>query len=110
MIRTVLLSFLLLLSASSCTEERPPMSEAELLPLIIELHLADAYSTQVRDTLHPGQDKNYDSLAVWTLRILKRHQVSQQDFSAGMDWFRDHPDRLQKLYEAAADSLERMRK
>ena len=85
------------------------MSEAEMLPLVLDLHMADALSTQVRDTLHPNGEKNLDSLAVWTIRILEKNKISQAAFKKAMDWYRDHPDRLQKLYEVAADSLDRMK-
>jgi len=94
----------------SCSDEKPPVSEADMLPIVIDLHLADALSTQIKDSLHPNHEKNFDSLAVWTLRILEKNKLSQQEFNQSMDWYRDHPDRLQKLYEKAADSIDRMRK
>ena len=94
----------------SCARERPPVSEEAMLPLVIELHLADALSTQLRDTLHPNREKNQDSLSVWTLRILERNKMTQAEFSEAMDWYRDHPEKLQALYERAADSLERVKR
>ncbi len=94
----------------SCAKERPPVSEDKMLPLIVELHMADAFSTQIRDTLHKNWEKNYDSLSVWTLRILERNDMSQAEFSEAMDWYRDHPDQLQALYERAADSLDRVKR
>jgi hypothetical protein len=94
----------------ACAEEKPPISESEMLPVVIDLHLADALSTQVKDSLHPNNEKNFDSLAVWTLRILSKNNLSQETFNKSMDWYRDHPDRLQKLYTLAADSVDRMKK
>lgn len=89
-----------------CRQDRPPLGDAEMIPVVMDLHLADAYSTQVRDTARPGYEKNYDSLSVWTLRVLGQHKISREDFIASMDWYRDHPDRLKTLYEAAAERLE----
>ena len=63
-------------------------------PLIADLHLADAWSSLVRDSLNPGADKNYDSLARWTAEIFKRHGVTREEFSQSMDWYRDHPVQL----------------
>lgn len=91
---------------ASCRQNRPRLSQSEMIPVVMDLHLADAYSTQVRDTSKPGYEKNYDSLSVWTLRILAQNKVSKEDFNASMDWYRDHPDQLKLLYEAAAERLE----
>lgn len=95
------------LSLASCSQDRPPLSQSEMIPIVMDLHLADAFSTQVRrDTSRPGYEKNYDSLSVWTLRIFAQHKISKDDFNTSMDWYRDHPDELKSLYEAAAERLE----
>lgn len=109
MMRRAVISIAVLFLAS-CSKDEPKIDAGRMLPIIIELHMADAYSTEVRDTFHPNHEKNFDSLAVWTLRILAKNKVSQEDFNASMDWYRDHPEVLKTLYEKAADSLERVTK
>lgn len=86
------------------------MSPARMAPILADLHVADAYSTLVRDSLHPNREKNYDSLAKWTTQIFARHKVTMQDFNRSMDWYRDHPVELDSLYASVIPILEKEKK
>jgi len=95
---------------SACSKEAPHMSPSRMAPILADLHLADAYSILVRDSLHPNAEKNYDSLAGWTAQIFKKHSVSLQEFNKSMDWYRNHPVELDSLYASVIPILEKTRK
>src|SRR5690349_18629820 len=92
---------------TACKKEEPHLPPSRMEPILADLHVADAYSTMVRDSLHPNGEKNYDSLAVWTSQILARHKVSLQDFNQSMDWYRDHPVELDSVYARSIQLLEK---
>ena len=95
---------------SACKKDEPHMSPSRMAPILADLHIADAYSNLVRDSLHPNAEKNYDSLAKWTAQIFKKHGTSKQDFNKSMDWYRDHPVELDSLYAAVIPVIEKARK
>jgi hypothetical protein len=107
--RRILFCFVLLL-LSACKKDAPPMTPSRMAPILADLHVADAYSSLVRDSLHPNAEKNYDSLAGWTAQIFKKHGVSLQEFNKSMDWYRDHPVELDSLYAAVIPIIEKSRK
>jgi hypothetical protein len=107
--RVVVLFFTVLLIAA-CKRESPHLSPEKMVPILADLHLADAYSGIIRDTLKPNLGKNYDSLAVWTKSILAAHKVSEKEFNQAMDWYRDRPEVLDSLYAKVIPFLERNKK
>ena len=104
------LFFIVLFSVSCKRSKGYHLPPEELAPILADLHLADAYSGIIRDTLRPAVGKNYDSLAVWTRSILGRYHVTQQEFSQSMDWYRDRPLELDSLYAQVIPILEQSRK
>lgn len=96
--------------AVSCKRDKSHLSPEELAPILADLHIADAYSGMLRDSLHPSLGKNYDSLAVWTKAILAKYEISQKEFSESMDWYRDRPSELDSLYAKVIPVLERAKK
>ena len=86
------------------------MSPEKMAPILADLHIADAYSGMLRDSLHRSREKNYDSLALWTTQIFARHGTTTQEFNKSMEWYRDHPTELDTLYAHVIPILERNRK
>jgi hypothetical protein len=107
--RVVVLFFTVIL-ISACKREAAHLSPETMVPILVDLHLADAYSGIIRDTLKPSQGKNFDSLAVWTKSILKRHHTSEKEFNESMDWYRDRPEQLDSLFAKVIPILEHNRK
>lgn len=105
----------LLAAGIACSACKQPvgslhLSQKQLAPVLADLHLADAYSSMLRDTTHPEAGKNYDSLAVWTKAILEKHRVSQAEFNNSMEWYRDNPAELDSLYAKVIPILERSKR
>ncbi len=107
--RVIIIIALALLAACK-KQTRAHMPQAQMVLILADLHLADAYSGMIRDTAKPTLGKNYDSLALWTRSILAKHHCTQQDFSSSMDWYRDHPDELDSLYARIVPILEYSKK
>ena len=107
--RSILFACLICL-LSGCAKNEPHMSPSRMAPILADLHVADAYSSIVRDSLHPNGEKNYDSLAGWTAEIFRKHSISREDFNKSMDWYRNHPVELDSLYAAVVPLIEKDRK
>jgi hypothetical protein len=108
--RRSLLVFGILCLLSACKKEEAHLSPDRMIPILTDLHLADAYSNMVRDTLHPNGEKNYDSLAVWTNQIFAKHHITAKDFNKSLDWYRDRPVELDSLFAGVIPQLENARK
>ena len=109
--RYKILILLLTLSAfSACQRDSAHLSPSKMAPILAELHIADACSTMIRDSLHPQTEKNYDSLAKWTAQIFARHNTSMKEFNQSMNWYRDRPLELDSLYASVIPILEKERK
>jgi hypothetical protein len=102
--------FFVVIVWGACRGKNSHLSPEELAPVLADLHIADAYSGMLRDTVHPVLGKNYDSLAVWTKSILAKHKLTQEEFSRSMDWYRDRPLELDSLYARVVPILEHNRK
>ena len=83
------------------------MSPGQMAPILADLHIADAYSGVLKDSLRQTRAKDYDSLALWMAQIFVRHGVTMQEFNKSMDWYRDHPLELDSLYASVIPILEK---
>lgn len=92
---------------AACSQKATHLPPSRMEQILADLHVADAYSTMVKDSLHPNGEKNYDSLAAWTAQVLTRHKVSLQEFHRSMDWYRDHPVELDSIYARSILLLEK---
>ena len=107
----VLVLFFTIIFISACKRvEHAHLPPEKIAPILADLHLADAYSGIIRDTLTPSLGKNYDSLAVWTRAILAKHHTTEKEFNQSMDWYRDRPEVLDSLYAKVIPILEHNRK
>jgi hypothetical protein len=71
----------------------------EMGKLLMDLHIAEAYSTLVKkDSLHQQSAKNYDSLSVYYKDVFTHYHITQAQFDATMSWYREHPDDLDTVY------------
>lgn len=109
MIRVALLVVLLGLSASSCSnEEFTPIPREDMLSILSDIHLAEVYSTMVRDSLNQSVNKNMDSLSSYYKTILAHHNISYADLKKNMDWYSTHPADLDTVYINMLDEMSAM--
>jgi len=106
--KIVRLIFFLVLPFAACNRVHTThLSPTVMAPVLAELHIADAYSGLLKDTLHHSGEKNTDSLAQWSARIFARHHISMSEFNQSMDWYRDHPQELDSLFASVIPILEK---
>jgi hypothetical protein len=90
---------LLLLLTAACHKDQPPVSAEKMIPLLADIHLAEAASNMIHpDSGRIQGEKNLDSLAQWYRDILAHHQMSREEFVKAMAWYKAHPGTLDTLY------------
>lgn len=99
-------ALVLLVAVLSCSEkkQKPPISLDEMQLLLLDLHLAESYSVGLYpDSLKKKFDKNPDSLAVYYAAVFRHHNINADEFKEVMDWYKQHPDMLDSLYNRVLD-------
>lgn len=96
-----------LLGLLSCAEDEKPEIPADLLPaarlssILADIHIAESRVEQMR--LSP------DTASVVYKRlqtdIFKKHHVTEAEFSRTYDFYLDHINELDKVYEGLVDTL-----
>lgn len=94
---------------SSCYQatpvEQPVLSEEELIPVLKDIHLAEALLTEIMNK----QDK--DSLArLYYAQIFELHHVDSSEFDQSMNAYMTNPAALDSLYEAVIQALSKEKK
>lgn len=88
--------------ATSCNdkkkEEATHLSREVMQKVLLDVNIAEAYSTMVKDTVHKVTGKNYDSLAVYYKGILAHHKVSADQFTQSLRWYKLHPEEMDSIY------------
>lgn len=84
---------------AGCGEDKAPIGRKEMAELLVDVHLAESYSTLVKpDTLHMQGERNTDSLSRWYHNVFSHHHISAKDFVAAVDWYKAHPRELDSVY------------
>lgn len=97
----LLLSLVVLLSFLSCRQEVEPipLSNEQMMAVLIDLHIAEAMIEKL-----PATDRDTVS-TVYSRMIFREHGVSQEDFDASMAVLREDPIRLNAIYEEIMGEL-----
>lgn len=66
--------------------------------VLLDISLAEAYSTMVKDSLHKAGPKHLDSLSVYYKDIFAHHHVTETQFTSSMNYYKNHPDDLDTIY------------
>lgn len=89
------LPFLLL----SCHQkEQPPISREKMADVVLDLHLAEVYSSIARDSAYSVSAKKMDSLAVYYKDVLHHHNISEEQYTAIVNWYKINPQELDSVY------------
>jgi len=109
--RALLPAFLLLLLA--CNTK--PGDQGYHLPpklmqqVLIDVNLAETYSTMVKDSLRRSGAKDFDSLAVYYRSVFDHYHITPAQFEASIEWYKNNPDKLDTIYTAMTDKVVKLK-
>ncbi len=95
---SVLLFCSILVFSCDSAKEEPPIAPKKMEQLVMDLHMAEVYSSITRDSTHNVTAKNVDSLAVYHKEILAHHNLSIEQFNVVISWYKDHAEELDSVY------------
>jgi hypothetical protein len=88
-----------LLFLISCKEKEAGHLPPELMQkVLLDVNIAEAYSTFVKDSTYKGGMKNLDSLAAYYKRIFDHHHITQQQFNTSLDYYKQNIDEFDTVY------------
>lgn len=101
------LTILMAIVAFSCSNNKIPkgiLSDKEITPILIELHLAEAIYTQ-RYSQEITRDNYQEDLY---LTILKKYKLDRVAFEASVLYYGKHPDKYKPIYDEVLNQLNEM--
>lgn len=103
--RYLLPVLLFLITAISCGNKKQvnlPLPDDQLIPVLIDIHIAEVALQSLR-----GDTR--DSIAeLYYTQICSIHQVEKAAIDSTLEILRNEPQRLEKLYGAAMEEVDRM--
>lgn len=103
-------------SWTSCKskKEKPPVSEAIMKKVIVDLQIAESYSLGLGAAEDSSRkttrySKNKDSLYLFYSAILKNHHLTFEEFNDAIGWYKKHPETMDSLLSQSLDELNRQK-
>lgn len=90
---------ILLAACSNNSKDEAPIAMPKMEKILIDLHMAEVYSTMLDTGMNRRNEKNIDSLAVFYKDVLQHHNVSLEQFKEGMAWYKAHPGEIDSCYK-----------
>jgi hypothetical protein len=98
---------LMAILAFACSNNNVPkgiLTDKEIIPVLLELHLAEAIYTQ-RYALEITRENYQEDLY---LTILKKYKLDQKVFEASVLYYGKHPDKYKPIYDEILNRLNEM--
>ncbi len=94
------LLFAICCMASACEDNSPdkPLPKEKMQQVLLDISIAESYSTMVKDSLHKQGQKNPDSLAQYYKDIFAHHKITYEQYKSSLKWYKDHPDDMDTLF------------
>ncbi|RYD55831.1 MAG: DUF4296 domain-containing protein [Sphingobacteriales bacterium] len=106
--RNLLLALPFLLLACQQRQEESPMPKDKMEQLVVDLHMAEVYSSIGRDSTYSVSAKKMDSLAVYYNDVLRHHNITQDQFNEIVNWYKVNPQELDSVYAKVIPRLTEM--
>lgn len=100
MIRYITGILLLTLLACNNAEDKPHLSKEKMRDILLDINIAESYSSMVRDTIYGIGTKNADSLAAFYKAIFTHHHISRQEYEASLAWYKSNPAEMDSLFSS----------
>ena len=98
---------------ASCTDEaQPPISEKRMAAIVMDLQAAENYSIgkfSETDSNFGKSVKNLDTLAFYYDAVFRHHKTNLEEFSRYMDWYITNSQKLEHVYLAVADTMQKFK-
>lgn len=95
----VLGGFAVILGCKNATSDSgyhlPPK---EMQQVLQDVNIAESYSTIVKDNVHMQGTKNFDSLTVYYKAIFEHYNITAEQFTQSLEWYKSHADKLDTMY------------
>lgn len=103
----IVIVFLLLFTIACGQADRVPegvLSKEEMRDVLIDMNLADVYSSESGDHGMPLPDSvRQDKVKIYYTQILQLHKLTVKQFRKSYDFYESHPDRFREVYEMMKD-------
>jgi len=99
----IILTAILLVACSNFTPNGI-LSERKIIPIIVDIHLAEGINSQ-RYSLKVTRDNYQEDLY---LSILKKYKVDQKTFEASVFYYGKHPEKYKPVYDEVLNRLNEM--
>jgi hypothetical protein len=116
----VAVGILSFVSGCDMTDGQPPLSKETMRSVLLDLNMAESYSTMVKDTIRGSSSKNPDSLGTYYQAVFKHYGISRDEFDKSMAWYKERPNEMDSLFsgiipiatrlQAHTDSVEHEKK
>jgi hemoglobin-like flavoprotein len=75
-----------------------PINKEKMQAILLDINMAESYSTMVKDTLRGTSTKNPDSLATFYKTIFKHYGITREEFDKSMAWYKARPNEMDSLF------------
>lgn len=102
----ILLILVLITSCTSPEEEGIPenvLPPEKFTSVMIDVQITEGMRAQGVDIITPG-----DGVEGAYEEIFSKHQINKEAFDESYNYYLDHPDQMEKIYEQVLDSLSKL--
>jgi hypothetical protein len=106
MYRIILFSFLLMMVACGEADTVPKgvLSKDEMRDVLLDMNIADAYSSDNSDAHKPLPDSIREKRdKMYFRQVLDLHHLTLSEFDSSYHFYESHPDRLKQVYDMMLD-------
>lgn len=94
-----LTALLFLLLACNHSNQPSIIEQTKMAAILTDIHLAESYSTLLKDSLHQSGERNLDSLNTLYQSILGHYNITLKEFNTSFEWYKKHPADLDSIYQ-----------
>ncbi|MES2703594.1 MAG: DUF4296 domain-containing protein [Bacteroidota bacterium] len=100
MIRILYITTTIIVLTASCKSKPDDrhLPQQKMEKVLMDVQLAEVYSSHLRDTANRMMAKNMDSLAGYYKIIFAHHDITEAEFSQSLVWYRHHAELLDTVY------------
>ena len=92
----------------ACADEKDGvLPAAKMEKVLLDINIAEGYSTMSADTAYPRGEKNADSLALYYKIIFDHHGITKDEFDKSMAWYKTHPDEMDTIVNRMMGAVEK---